>query len=163
MWKPTQFKWCSQCHASFDPAGSNTKTCSEECKQDRIKERQSSPEARHTILKRILEAERAPRTDKLWSLNFYSGLIQGNECTWCSGPLSRTGHAIDRLDSTKPHSVINLAGIACQRCNRVHSGPDKNGNTENAFSFEEMKLLRPALVTMRIRKGNTKRGEKYER
>jgi hypothetical protein len=147
-------KWC-ECGASFKPVGS-TKTCSEECRAERKRASNGSVHARHACLVRQLEKERIPRTDKLWSANFYEGLIEGNECSWCSGPLSRSGHALDRIDPDKGHLATNVL-TACGLCNRIHSGPDKNGNAEQALTFEEMKILRPGLVQIRNRRGNLAR------
>jgi|HubBroStandDraft_6_1064221.scaffolds.fasta_scaffold1037300_1 hypothetical protein len=145
------FRWCTQCGRGFEPAGTTSKTCSVECRYERILERQGTPEFRHAQLVRRLEREKVPSTDLLYRFGFYASLIEANSCTYCEGPLSPTGHALDRIVNSKGHRCFNVVPC-CARCNSI-KGDDDN------LTFEEMLILRPALIEIRIRRGSTRRNK----
>lgn len=93
------------------------------------------PRGRHVHLKKFLKREQIPATDPLWSLNFYTALIQDNECHYCLGPLSPTGHALDRKNSSKGHTAFNTV-CCCWFCNSVKG---------KYWEYEHMMLLAPKL------------------
>jgi predicted nucleic acid-binding Zn ribbon protein len=142
---------CVQCGCFFDAAG-NQKVCSDECKEERLQERKRGIAAKMTILRRVLEAERIyPTTDRLvYSENFIEAILAAG-CTYCGANLSRfTGICLDRIrndENGKPgkHTSNNICAC-CPQCNETKS---------DNYSFEEMAILRPALVVIRIRRGNT--------
>ena len=146
-------KWCVQCGRGFIGAG---KVCDDECRQERIKERQRSISAKMTILRRILEGEKIyPRDDRLmYSETFIAEVLAGG-CVYCDADLARyTGICLDRIrneERGKPgkHTSNNICGC-CPQCNATKS---------DIFSFEEMALLRPGLIEIRIRRGNTRRNK----
>jgi hypothetical protein len=142
-----------QCGRSFIGAG---KTCDDDCRSERQKQRKTSPEYRHTILKRILESEKVfGRDDRLiWSLNFYTALIE-NGCTYCQVSLENfTGICLDRLqkvDDRRPvkHNSWSVTPC-CPTCNRL-----KSDSKEDGFSFMEMGTeIGPAVKRCRICRGN---------
>jgi hypothetical protein len=136
-------KTCPVCFARFDTATSQ-QICSEECRAVRLSERQSSIKAKFQNLERVLESEKVFwRDDRLIrSPKFYAGLLDWQECVWCGGPLSGSGHNLDRIDNSKPHYSWNVT-VACGDCNRTRG---------DIFTFEEFTLLRDGLVEIRKRR-----------
>ena len=120
-----------------DDAGRN-KYCTPACREETRKLAQGSLQTRHQKLIRILEAERTPSTDPLYSFEFYAALLADNRCTYCDGPLSPTGIGLDRVDSDLPHIASNV--VPCdQLCNGVKSGV-------KGLTYAEMLLIRPGLI-----------------
>ena len=138
---------CRNCGAYV--AKGRVKFCSGECRNESLRTRLGKPEERHKNLKRILERERCPKTDPLWSLRYYEALLafNGFRCLYCHGELaiwSPTGHALDRIDNTKKHVAANCLGSGvCQECNSVRN---------NTLSVEDMFALSPTLRERRFRK-----------
>jgi hypothetical protein len=139
-------KYCLQCAMPFDSL--RARICSDECRDDRKRERDKSPNTKFTILKRILEAEKIyPRDDRLiYSLNFYAALLAWDECQWCSGPLPQAGISLDRVDNAIGHYSWNVIP-ACGFCNQIRS---------DALTFDQMVLLRDGLVEIRRRRESKK-------
>jgi hypothetical protein len=136
-------KICVVCSAPFETATSAI-YCGDDCREERRREILGSPESRHVVLCRQLEAERVPRTDLLWSLRFYQGLLEGcdNRCFYCEGPLSISGHSLDRIENLKGHRCWNVVP-ACSMCNSIKS---------DILSFSEMLELRDDLVRIAQRR-----------
>jgi hypothetical protein len=137
-------KICVECNAPFE-TNTSAITCSDECRS----KRRVGIGAKMTVLRRILESEKIyPRDDRLmYSENFIQAL-QEWPCIWCGSEEKGTGINLDRIDPSKPHLSSNVAPVCSGFCNAIRS---------NILSFEEMILLRPALVQCRRRRGNTQR------
>jgi hypothetical protein len=97
---------------------------------------------RHTQVRELLKKEKILSSDSLWSLNYYAELVKDNQCHYCLGPLSPTGHALDRVDNYQPHSCANVV-VSCWWCNERKSSD---------LSYDEMMLLVPALREIRRRR-----------
>lgn len=93
------------------------------------------PNGRHTHLKKQLRNEGISSSDPIWSLNFYAALIVDNECHYCLGPLSPTGHALDRRNSSYGHTATNVVPC-CWPCNVIKG---------KYWEYEHMMLLAPKL------------------
>lgn len=102
----------------------------------------STPRGRHTQVRQALRRERAPLSDALWSLNYYTEIIRDCVCHYCLGPLGVSGHALDRMDNTQPHVCWNVVP-SCWWCNERKKAD---------LSYEEMMLLAPALREIRRRR-----------
>jgi hypothetical protein len=139
-------KWCPECGCSFKGP---TKTCSEECRDTRLKQRQRSLGAKMTLLRRVLESEKVwQRDDRLmYSENFIESVLAGG-CIYCGMDgtelQSFTGHCLDRIKNTGKHTSDNIAAC-CPQCNSIKS---------DLLSLEEMALLHPGLIAIRNRRGN---------
>jgi hypothetical protein len=94
---------------------------------------------RYNRLCLALRAERVKKSDLIWNFDFYVKLVKGNKCHYCEGPLTPTGHNLDRKDNSKKHTAKNLVPC-CRVCNYT-----KNKH----FSYEEMLLLAPILRKIR--------------
>jgi len=90
---------------------------------------------RHRTLKYFLKKAKISRSNPLWSLNFFVGLLSFNECHYCLGPLHSKGYALDKVDPEKSYLISNIVPC-CVRCNRLKL---------NHFSYREMMLLAPIL------------------
>ena len=123
------------------------------CKRDTVEVRKQKdrdkakliarlPNGRHTHLKKCLRAEGIDKSDLIWSLNFYAALIQDNECHYCLGSLSPTGHALDRRDSSRGHEASNVVPC-CWPCNSIKG---------KYWEYEHMMLLAPKLRSLRFLK-----------
>jgi hypothetical protein len=136
-------KICIVCGAWFDTASSAT-ICSEICRSERKADRLQQPEAKFVQLERQLEKEKIYwRDDPLMhNLHFYTALLAWGECQICAGGLG-TGIGIDRLSNSIGHRSNNIGAILCGQCNRIRS---------DEFSIEDMALLRPALIQIRLRR-----------
>lgn len=55
------------------------------------------------------------------TLEQYTTLVQGNNCTYCGGELEPAGSGIDRLDSSKGYVIDNITPC-CRRCNVAKNG-----------------------------------------
>jgi 5-methylcytosine-specific restriction endonuclease McrA len=110
--------------------------------KDRAKARQIArqPNGRHTHLKKMLRYENINKADPLWSLNYYSALIRDSECHYCLGPISPTGHALDRISSEGKHEACNVV-LCCWSCNSIKG---------KYWEYEHMMLLAPKLRRLRI-------------
>lgn len=97
---------------------------------------------RYTQVRELLKKERTPSSDSLWSLNYYAELIKDSQCHYCLGPLSPTGHALDRVDNSQSHVCHNVVSC-CWWCNERKKAD---------LSYEEMMLLAPALREIRKRR-----------
>ena len=120
-------------------------------KEERLvwfKKHRSTPRGRYTQVKEALKKDKVPLTDALWSFNFYSALIQDNECHYCLGPLNPSSHALDRMSNAAPHACWNVVP-SCWWCNERKKAD---------LSYEEMMLLAPALREIRRRREATKCG-----
>lgn len=93
------------------------------------------PRGRHVHLKKFLRADGVLETDPLWSLNFYTELIKDSTCHYCLGPLSPTGHALDRKTSELGHEAHNVV-CCCWSCNSIKG---------KYWEYEHMMLLVPKL------------------
>jgi predicted nucleic acid-binding Zn ribbon protein len=144
-------KWCKQCGRSFKGAGA---TCDDECREERLKQRQRSIQSKMTILRRTLEAEKVyQRDDRLmYSENFIESVLAGG-CVYCGMDGTElagfTGICLDRIrndERGKPmkHNSWNVCGC-CPQCNSIKS---------DLLSIEEMALLHEGLVAIRVRRGN---------
>jgi hypothetical protein len=103
----------------------------------------SSVRGRHNCLKHALRRDKISETDLLWNFNFYSALLEDNECHYCLGPLCKTGGALDRIENDAGHVCYNVVPC-CRKCNRIKG---------NDTSYEEMLLLVSALREIVRRKG----------
>ena len=137
-----KFQYCRHCGGYM--LVSRKKFCDEDCRQEYRKFRAGAPEAKFTVLKRVLESEKIyPRDDKMiHSLDFYSALLAWG-CIYCSAPLEGfTGHCLDRQNGGL-HNSWNVVPC-CPLCNETKS---------DNYSFEEFILLVPGLVEIRRRRG----------
>lgn len=98
---------------------------------------------KHAELKKKLREERVSHSDLLWSINFYSALIEARICHYCLGPLDEAGCGLDRVVNELGHLSYNVVPC-CGSCNR------KKGYDT---SYEEMMLLAPTLREIRKRRG----------
>lgn len=101
-----------------------------------------TPRGRLATLRMCLNREGISQNDLLRNEHFYFELIRDNECHYCLGPLTPSGHALDRIDNNVGHVSFNIVPC-CQDCNKK-----KLHNT----SYEEMMLLAPALREIRKRR-----------
>jgi 5-methylcytosine-specific restriction endonuclease McrA len=99
---------------------------------------QRTIKGKHSRIKIRLKKECVPLSDPLWDFNYYSKIIENNECHYCGGPLPQAGHGLDRKENTK-HTADNIVPC-CRDCNTIKS---------NRFSFEEMMMVAPALKQIR--------------
>jgi hypothetical protein len=90
---------------------------------------------RYNRLRCILRVDKILESDPLWNFNYYSEIIKDKCCHYCWGTLSPTGHGLDRMDNSRPHTADNVVPC-CTFCN------DRKGHL---FSYDEMMLLAPAL------------------
>lgn len=95
--------------------------------------------ARFRYLKDLLRNSHTPRTDPLWSINFYEQLITG-ECYFCGGPLSPNGVSLSWINGSCV--TANNAVPTCVRCLSIRG--------INDFSFLEMELLSPGLTMIQL-------------
>ena len=132
-------KVCKVCSNRFETSTSAT-ICSDECRAERLAERQSCLDAKFANLERVLDAEKIFWMDDrlIRSQHFYEALMAW-ECIWCGCPLTGQGHNLDRVDNSKPHNSWNVIP-ACGPCNQTRG---------NRYSFEEFALLREGLVAIR--------------
>ena len=133
--------YCQQCGAWYDRVR-NIKFCCEECRQEYRQQQQSKPEIRYVALLHTLEEERVDKSDLLWHPEFYFSLIAENICTYCTGPLSQSGIALDRIINKLGHRCWNVTAC-CSMCNKIKSGND-------GLSFEEMLELREGLTRISL-------------
>jgi hypothetical protein len=103
---------------------------------------QRSSKGKHTRLRQILKREKIDFSDLLWRRNFYIQLIKDNECHYCGGPLSNKGINLDRVDNPLGHVCYNVVPC-CSSCNQK-----KMHDT----TYEEMRILAPALREIRLRR-----------
>jgi hypothetical protein len=140
-----QEHFCEVCFCWFDPGGTTRKVCSDECKAERLKTRQTGISSRFVSLQRILRDEKIYwRDDRLiHSENFYAALIESG-CTYCG--VSLLGFScvcLDRLDNNGKHNSWNVTPC-CPTDNRIRS---------DEFSFEEMaQEIGPAIARVRARR-----------
>jgi len=133
---------CIEC--GITTPSSRLKTCSDSCRNARKKVRGRSLTTRWQILRRILESERVPMSDRLYNPAAYESiLIRG--CTYCgTGFLNSTGICLDRIERGK-HMFENVVPC-CGTCNRIKSdGPGKY----DGFTFNEMLILGKAVAEIR--------------
>jgi hypothetical protein len=97
------------------------------------------PRGRHTRLKKFLRKEGIPSTDPLWSLNFYTALIQDGICHYCLGPMSPSGHGLDRKITEQGHTANNVV-CCCWLCNTIKG---------KYWEYEHMMMLAPKLRCLR--------------
>lgn len=97
------------------------------------------PRGRYHRLKGFLKRDGTPLTDPLWNQNFYTALIQDALCVYCLGPLSPTGHALDRKNSEFGHEAWNVVPC-CWTCNTTKS---------KYWGYEHMMLIAPKLRRIR--------------
>ncbi len=147
-------KLCCICEAAFE-SGTAQKTCSDECADVRSSQGQS-PHSRYAIVLRLLDAENAPADDALRSENFYFEIIAG-PCTYCAGPLGKSGHCLDRIIDRLGHRGFNVCS-ACPTCNRLKSGPGKY--RDGGFTFEEMRIIGRAVRAVRRQRSQQQQSTK---
>jgi hypothetical protein len=95
--------------------------------------------------------EKVPYDDPLWRPSVYFDLIQnGNaRCTYCDGPMSPTGHGLDRKISGLGHRFANCV-VACSLCNFLRAPHGSHSRGKDLVSHEEMiQFLKPGLTAMR--------------
>jgi hypothetical protein len=98
-----------------------------------------SVEGRHNTLRKRLTKDDPSGLDLLWNINFYRALIADFVCHYCQGPLTLTGHGLDRKDSSIGHLAHNVVPC-CRSCNTKKM---------NDTTYEEMLLLVPGLREIR--------------
>ena len=81
----------------------------------------------------MLDKEHVDYSDKLWKQDFYFELIAEGECQYCFNPLSKTGHALDRIVNSLGHRCWNVVP-SCGMCNSIKGG-------EDGLTFAEMMIL----------------------
>jgi hypothetical protein len=104
-------------------------------KKDKASKIARLPRGRHTHLKKKLRQENVFELDLIWRSNFYVELIRDNQCHYCLGKLNPTGHALDRMDSSRNHEADNVVPC-CLKCNRIKG---------EFWEYEHMMLLAPKL------------------
>jgi 5-methylcytosine-specific restriction endonuclease McrA len=97
------------------------------------------PRGRWQHLKKFLRQDLVPSSDPLWSVNFYKALVQDAVCEYCLGPLSPTGHALDRKNSEFGHEAWNVVPC-CRECNTIKG---------KHWEYEHMMLIAPKLRRIR--------------
>jgi hypothetical protein len=107
-----------------------------------------TPKGRHECLRNVLKKDNIPAHDLLWSLNFYKGIIRDEECHYCLGPMSPTGHGLDRLFNSFGHRCFNVVPC-CRECNRIKG---------HLWGYEHMMLLAPKLRKLREERGGFRVG-----
>jgi hypothetical protein len=109
-----------------------------------ILDARSQVHRKHARIKLLLKKERAPKSDLLWSLNFYTELIRDRECHYCGGALSAMGGDLDAMNNNLGHRCFNVVPC-CRACNvrKMHD-----------VQYAEMSEIRPWLIKLRIRKEN---------
>jgi hypothetical protein len=108
--------------------------------------------ARHESVKGLLYSDQVPRTDPLWSSRYYSELVADNECHFCRGPLELNAPCLDSKQQDSYQYEAHNVVVTCRFCMSMRSW--------NSLSFEEMKILSPALELIRIqRKAKAARSE----
>jgi hypothetical protein len=130
------------------------KLCGDYCREVRKKDRSTSIQTRHRLLRRILEHEIVSMADPLYSSAVYESiLIRG--CAYCGTDLLlESGISLDRLDSTGKHTFANCRGC-CGLCNRLKSAGPKTGG----FTNEEMlEVIGPAVALVRRRRKSNVNG-----
>lgn len=65
------------------------------------------------------------------SLYDYEVLLSSNSCHYCGGPLPKTGHGLDRVDSSKGYTKDNVV-VCCYGCNTLKM---------DRFSYLQFKIL----------------------
>jgi hypothetical protein len=141
-----EFAYCRAC-GSYIEVG-RKKFCCDECRSEYRQQQQGKPEIRYVALLRILEQERVNKSDLLWHPEFYFSLIADNTCTYCTGPLSRSGIALDRIINKLGHRCWNVTAC-CSMCNKIKSGND-------GLLFEEMLELREGLSRISLHRLDTR-------
>jgi hypothetical protein len=101
----------------------------------RVRLFERSVEGRHKMLRKRLYKENVPKTDMLWSINFYRELIHDNTCHYCGLELNIYGAALDRMNNDLAHLCYNVVPC-CKFC---------NARKMDDLSYEEMMLLAPIL------------------
>lgn len=96
---------------------------------------------RHARIVSLLRKERVPKTDLLWSLNFYRQLILDNLCCYCDGKLDDMGGSLDAADNSIGHRCYNVVPC-CWKCNRKKM---------DDISYEDMIEIKPWLKKIRSR------------
>jgi hypothetical protein len=130
------FAYCRNCGAYIKV--SRLKFCGDGCREEYKRTMAGTPESRHKVLLRVLEAEGIPdQHEMLYHFEFYAALIADNTCTYCSGPLSKTGHGLDRIVNSKGHRATNVLA-ACGWCNKIKG--------DDVLSTDEMFSLRDGLI-----------------
>jgi RNase P subunit RPR2 len=95
----------------------------------------TSPLGRLNRLKDALLKDKTPKTDLLWSKNFYLAIIKDLICHYCSQPIYGGGHVLDRIDNSDGHRCYNVVPC-CWFCNQIKS---------NRLSYKEMLMLSDSL------------------
>lgn len=115
-----------------------TRICSDRCRDIRKRQSSGMVTTRHAALIRVLKSEQVPLADRLYSLNFYEALLLDG-CAYCKGPLSTSGHALDRIENSKGHRCFNVAAC-CGFCNGIKG---------DRLTWDEMMILAPGLEEIR--------------
>jgi hypothetical protein len=124
--------------------GARCRKCDNNYKKSRswYKDRWYTPKGRHSVVKQKIKNERVPKTDLLWSFNFYKEIIRDMICHYCEGPLNATAMGLDAKNNLLGHTCYNVVPC-CRVCNRKKC---------NDWSYEDMMLLSPILREIRKRK-----------
>lgn len=80
----------------------------------------------------------------LMTFEQYEQLIAKGSCDYCSGPLSKTGGGLDRLDNNKGYVIENVVPC-CGNCNKLR---------QNLLAPEETKALVQQLKQLRNTEGS---------
>jgi len=98
-----------------------------------------------------MTAERIPYSDPLWQPSVYFDLIKDGaaRCVYCDGPLSASGHGLDRKTSSVGHRFENCVPC-CGFCNMLRAPRGAYNHGKDSISFEEMiTYLKVGLTEMR--------------
>jgi predicted nucleic acid-binding Zn ribbon protein len=142
-------RFCIEC-GSWIPESANprARVCSDVCREELRHARTATPASRHKNLIRVLEKERCPRTDPLWSEHYYTEILGDLHCLYCECDLtiwSPSGIALDRVQNSlngRPvgHTAANVIGPVCADCNSIRG---------NVLTVDEMFILKPSLILIR--------------
>jgi hypothetical protein len=126
--------YCRSCNTTYDKNRSKRKSRSKDFHAYR-----RTVSGRHRFLCTKLKSEKVPASDLLWRRSFYSSFVAEFRCHYCDGPLSDTGHSLDRIANDVGHRCFNVVPC-CRVCNSVKS---------SHFTYQEMRLLSPVLKRIR--------------
>jgi hypothetical protein len=132
---------CIDCGKETQHTSSHQKRCSL-CAPPGFYERRNkrTPRGRYIQFRaRHVSKEDIPKTDLIWSCNFYMEIIKDGICHYCNGPLNSSGHGLDRVDNSLGHFCYNVIPC-CKHCNTIKG---------DHFSYDEMMKLVPVIREIR--------------
>jgi hypothetical protein len=103
---------------------------------------------KHDILKGIMFYAGTPKTDPLWSLRYYTEIIEDDECYYCKGSLKPESHSLDCKQDSFYEQMFQAHNVvpACESCITKRAVPP------HPLSFEEMEMLAPVLELIRLQR-----------